>query len=469
MAENKTRKNQQLTRDTSNTPDPLDPSVPLVNRPPEYRDMNRASQNQVSQHVAEAGARAYGKPIQMGDAVRTRVNSIEAAIDEAGPSVVLGGRPGPVEGVDWYSGHMQELRDIHEEAGAGRVSTASVADAAASASQRNSPDNEVAAVRSGLRNMVNPTQSVFVTPRHANAANYSTIRGKEVLDPEEHLTPGSHSIGNLNHKQIATLSSVALKTYSKDDEKKGYLPQDAKVGDVVHGDNPLPSEFTDVTGRVAGRETSMKVMDNLTGTPLSETWGAAPKLRSYRRGFSTANKPEDAYNASVIARRRDQQAMPGQGVLFSAAEETNFDPSTADTSTAEDYVMLAQTAHEAARRGGVPEKARDAQNMVKVQKGKRGEGITTDLTPDEARHAFNNEATTRAAKAINYSTFGPDGGNISEHITNKAAQAVSWTHYRRHVLGEDKEWNAAQEQQAAQEAERAEKAKKDAGTQGTLF
>jgi hypothetical protein len=469
MAENKTRKNQQLTRDTSNTPDPLDPSVPLVNRPPEYRDMNRASQNQVSQHVAEAGARAYGKPIQMGDAVRTRVNSIEAAIAEAGPSVVLGGRPGPVEGVDWYSGHMQELRDIHEESGAGRVSTASVADAAASASQRNSPDNEVAAVRSGLRNMVNPTQSVFVTPRHANAANYSTIRGKEVLDPEEHLTPGSHSIGNLNHKQIATLSSVALKTYSKDDEKKGYLPQGAKVGDVVHGDNPLPSEFTDVTGRVAGRETSMKVMDNLTGTPLSETWGAAPKLRSYRRGFSTANKPEDAYNASVIARRRDQQAMPGQGVLFSAAEETNFDPSTADTSTAEDYVMLAQTAHEAARRGGVPEKARDAQNMVKVQKGKRGEGITTDLTPDEARHAFNNEATTRAAKAINYSTFGPDGGNLSEHITNKAAQAVSWTRYRRHVLGEDKEWNEAQAQEAAREAERAEKAKKDAGTQGTLF
>lgn len=468
MAAGKTRKNQKLVRDTSDTPDSLDPSVPLVNRPPEYRDMNRAAQYQVSQHVAEAGTRAYGRPIQMGDAVRTRVNNIEAAIREAGPSVVLGGRPQPVEGVDWYSGHARELRDIHEESGASGVSPAAVADAAASASQRNSPSNEVAAVSSGLRNMVNPDQQIQVTARHANAANYSTIRGKEVLDPEERLTPGSHSIGKLNPKQIATLSSVALKTYSKKDEEEGYIPHNAKVGDVVHGDNPLPSEFTDVTGRVAGRETSIKVMNNLTGTPLSETWKDAPKLRSYRRGFSTANAPEDAYNASVIARRRDQEAMPGQGVLFSAAEETNFDPSTADTSTAEDYVMNAMSAHEAARRGGVQEKAREAQNMVKVLKGPRGEGITTNLTPDEARHAFNNEATSRAARAINYNTFTPSG-NISEHITNKAAQAVSWTQYRRHVLGEDTEWNDAQAQASEWEKERADKAKKDEGTQGTLF
>jgi hypothetical protein len=405
----------------------------------------------------------------MSDAVNTRVAAIEAAIKSAGPSVVSGGTPKPVEGVDWYSGHVKELRDIHKESGATGVSVASVADAAASASQRNSPDNEVAAVRSGLHNLTNPTRGVYVTPRHANAANYSTIRGKEVLGPEERLTPGTHSIGKLNPKQIATLSAVALKTYSKDDADRGYLPQGAKVGDVVHGDNSLPSEFTDVTGRVAGRETSMKVMGNLTGTPLSETWKDAPKLRSYRRGFSTANEPEDSYNASVIARRRDQQAMPGQGVLFSAAEETGFDPSTADTSTAEDYVMNAMTAHEAAQRGGVPEKARDAQNLVKVLKGKRGEGITTNITPDEARHSFNNEATSRAARAINYETFVPSGGNLSEHITNKAAQAVSWTQYRRHVLGEDKEWNEAQAQNAARESERASKAEADAKNQGTLF
>lgn len=455
MASNKTRKNQKLVRDTSDIPDALDPSVPLVNRTPEYRDMNRAAQNQVSQHVAEAGTRAYGRPIQMGDAVRTRVDNIEAAIKLAGSS--------PVEGTDWYSRHTQELRDLHNESGATGVSIASVADAAASASQRNSPANEVAAVTSGLHNLVNPDKQVHVTERHANAANYSTIRGKGVLSPDEWLTPGTHSIGNLNHQQIAALSSVALKTYSDDDEKKGYIPHNAKVGDVVHGDNPLPSEFTDVTGRVAGRETSVKVMNNLTGTPLSESWKDAPKLRSYRRGFSTANNPEDAYNASVIARRRDLAVNPGQGVLFSAAEETGFDPSTADTATAEDYVMNAMSAHEAARRGGVPTKARDAQNMVKVKKGPHREGITTDLTPDEARHAFNNEATSRAAKAINYNTFTPSG-NLSEHITNKAAQAISWTHYRRHVLGEDKEWNEAQAKAAEPKRD-----DDDSGTQLTLF
>lgn len=464
-----TRPGQSLTRDTSNVPDPLDPSRPLVNRAPEFGDMNRAAQDQVLQHVAEAGTEAYGVPITMGDAVRARVDSIERGI-AAAPS-------GIPESVTWYGnqGHLGELRSIYEQSGVhpDSVSIASAVDAAASASQRNSPENEVEAVKSGLSNIVRPDRQIRVTTRQARATNESTARGKPFLSPEHHITAGTHSVGHLSVDQLAALNQVATTTHTK---KSAQETNDAapdakpvKAGDLVHGKNFIPAEVTNITGRVSSRDTSVKVMRNLQGVPMSETWGDAPKLTSYRRGFSTISDAEDAYNKSVLARRRDAINNPGQGVLFSASEETGFDPSLADTATAEDYVMQALTAHAAAEGGTTGKRARDAQNIVNVKKGKVNQGITTDLTPKEAFHAFNNEATRRAAEQINYSTFGRTGSVLSEHITSKASQPMAWIPYRRDVLKEDKEWNKDQAMRVAHASALSKLDKQQADAQGTLI
>lgn len=449
-----TRPNQRLTRDTSNVPDPLDRSRSLVNRPPEFRDMSVPLQEQVAEHVGDAGTRAFGRPITMDDAVATRTKAIVDAI-AASPT-------GIPEGVDWYSRHRDKIKDIHAASGIGAsISIASAADASASASLRNSPDNELLGLTAGLHIHANPEQKVDVTPAHARAMSEFTENKKPFLDPSEHLIPGSHSLGHLNHRQLAALSHAATATHSKATLREaadaGHDVSGLKVGSLIHGEHAVPTSVSDVVGRVAGKPVATRLLRNLEGESLDSTWNAAPKLKSYRRGTSTASTPEDAYNDSVLARRRDLEKTPGQGILFSAAEETNFDPSTADTSTAEDYVMQSMTALGSA--GGDVKKAREAQNKINVLKGPRGQGVTVvDLQPEEMFHSFNNEATSRAAQGINYSTFGPEGQPMTEHITNKAAQAISWTQFRRHELGEDTAYEAAKAEEAAQakkaEAER---------------
>jgi hypothetical protein len=202
---------------------------------------------------------------------------------------------------------------------------------------------------------------------------------------------------------------------------------------------------------IAGRPTQAQAVDAARGTPMSDLVGAAPKIRSYRRGMSLANPSEDSYNAEVLWRRRNQD--PNQISLFPASALLP-EGHVPDSSTAEDYVMNYSSSKTAAAKGqgkkGTPESivsaARGAQDTVldAISKGKPGTGLPANLETVEALHAFNNAATQEASKQIGVTSLVSDDDGVKEvyeHILPRAAQPLTWMEDRTYELKEDKDYN----------------------------
>jgi hypothetical protein len=404
-----------LRRDRSNMPDPLDPSRPLVNRPPEFQDMTPALQDEIKTRIEDVGMQVYGAPITFDDAVRNRVESMERMVGRT--------RSGISRHHRWYSGHQGKVVTTAETAGA---NPASAADSSAILSQRNAPDNELRAMGGAVHIARNPGTTVNLTPGMVSDAQLKETDKTKLDIP---LSPGVHRLGNLSAKQIAAVAQVGME-----------LP-----------DN-VPSKVTDVYryASVAGRPTQATAITAARGEPMDKLVGPAPKIRSYRRRMSTANPSEDAYNAEVLWRRRQNQTNPGQMSLFpaSALLPKGFKPETA---TAEDYVMYYNTVKGAVAEGqgssstpaSVAKVGRKAQDIAgaKLKKGKEGEGLPVDLDPVEAFHAFNNAVTQAASSQISATSILPDGVQVTESITPAAVQPMVWMEDRTYELGEDEDYN----------------------------
>lgn len=413
-----------------------DPGYPLPDPTPQLReDFSPAGRKMVTDAVSDAGVKAFGAPIRMADATRTRRRAVERAIDAAPDGVP--------EGLEWYRQHQKDYEQIAARQG-GRLGRA--IDTGAVLSTRNSPENEKLAAESALHIANNPDRVVEISKDMApKVGEFRKTKGEEFeehgqgrLIVTESVDPGQYRLGDLSNREVASL---------------GYAANQA--GEDI---DPL---IGDLPSRAAGRPVAAKSMIVARGGTFSDA-SKAPKTTSYATSTHQATDAEDRYNRSVFARRRAAEEQPGQGALFSAAEETAFDPSTANTATAEDMYQNAMSAEVAARKGGTGKHVRVAMEQLghAIQKG-RGR-FDPSLTKDEMLHAFNNEATRRTAEQIGYEGWTPSG-DVKESITPNAAQAVAWTQYRRE-LGDDPEWNAANQAQAALESAD----QRDAAAQGFM-
>lgn len=404
---------------------PVDPGYPLPTKALSYRDFPAKDRPTIDRAVAEAGTRLYGAPIRMADATATRVNSIQAAIGRLAPGSYI------PEGALWYGEHQKGYREVANRTG---TRIGSIIDAGAVASARNTPAKERLAAESAGHIAANPDRKVTITPEMAPHMGNSDIAA------------GEHRIGGFSDKDVAHIGyaeTQALKDTGKVD----------KQGNALTAERFTPREFTSVTLDSAGRDNAARTVAITRGKTFDEVSGSTPKTRNYARAAHLASEDEDRYNSEVFRRmaqtptfvesdRKGGQSTFRQGHLWSASDETGFDPKTAvgADETVEDYVMNAMTADVAASRGTTGKSHRDAQNDLKVLKGKNT--FAPSVEPEEIRHSFNEESSRRAA-----SQFGLHG----ETITPRAAQAIAWTEYRRHKLGEDSEYNKAQKQLAKED------------------
>lgn len=416
---------------------PVDPGYPLPTKAPSYRDFPAKDRPTIDRAVAEAGTRLYGAPIRMADATATRVNSIQAAIGRMAPGSYI------PEGTLWYGEHQKGYREVADRTG---TRIGSIIDAGAIASARNTPAKERLAAESAGHIAANPDRKVTITPEMAPHMGNPDIRADE------------HRIGTGRDGDGFSDKDVAHIGYAETQALKGMGKVD-KQGNALTAERFTPREFTGVTLDSSGRGTAARTVAITRGKTFDEVSGPTPKTRNYARGAHLASEGEDRYNSEVFRRmaqtptfvesdRKGGQSTFRQGHLWSASDETGFDPKTAvgADETVEDYVMNAMTAHVAASRGTTGKSHRVAQEELVVAKGKNT--FDPSVEPEEIRHSFNEEATRRAA-----SQFGLHG----ETITPRAAQAIAWTEYRRHELGEDSEYNKAQKQ-LAKEAKIASKA-----------
>lgn len=401
---------------------PVDPGYPLPTKAPSYRDFPAKDRPTINRAVAEAGTRVYGAPIRMADATSTRVNAIQAAIGRMAPGSYV------PEGALWYGEHQKKYREVADKTG---TRIGSIIDAGAVASARNTPAKERLAAESAGHIAANPDRKVTITPEMA----------PHMGNPD--IGAGEHRIGDFSDKDVAHVGyaeTQALKDMGKVN----------KQGNALASERFTPREVTGVTLDSVGRDNAARTVAITRGKTFDEVSGPTPKTRNYARGAHLASEGEDRYNSEVFRRMaqtptfveadgKGGQSTFRQGHLWSAADETGFDPKTAvgADETVEDYVMNAMTAHVAASRGTTGRSHRSAQEDLVVAKGK---GVfEKSVQPDEIRHSFNEEATRRAA-----SQFGLHG----ETITPRAAQAIAWTEYRRHDLGEDDEYNRQQKELA---------------------
>ena len=360
----------------------------------------------------------FGAPIRMADATATRVNSIQAAIGRMAPGSYV------PEGALWYGEHQKGYREVADRTG---TRIGSIIDAGAVASARNTPAKERLAAESAGHIAANPDRKVTITPEMA----------PHMGNPD--IGAGEHRVGDFSNTDVAHIGyaeTQALKDMGKVN----------KQGNALASERFTPREFTGVTLDSVGRDNAARTVAITRGKTFDEVSGPTPKTRNYARGAHLASEGEDRYNSEVFRRMaqtptfaesngKGGQSTFRQGHLWSAADETGFDPKTAvgADETVEDYVMNAMTAQVAASRGTTGKSHRAAQEDLKVSKG-RGM-FDPSVQPDEIRHSFNEEATRRAA-----SQFGLHG----ETITPRAAQAIAWTDYRRYDLGEDDEYNKSQ-------------------------
>jgi len=397
---------------------PVDPGYPLPTKAPSYRDFPAKDRPTIDRAVAEAGMRVYGAPIRMADATATRVNSIQAAIGRMAPGSYV------PEGALWYGEHQKKYREVADRTG---TRIGSIIDAGAVASARNTPAKERLAAESAGHIAADPDRKVTITPEMAPHMGNSDI------------TAGEHRIGDFSNTDVAHIGyaeTQALKDMGKVN----------KQGHALASERFTPREVTGVTLDSVGRDNATRTVAIARGKTFDEVSGPTPKTRNYARGAHLASEGEDRYNSEVFRRMaqtptfveadgKGGQSTFRQGHLWSASDETGFDPKTAvgADETVEDYVMNAMTAQVAASRGTTGKSHRAAQEDLVVAKGR---GVfEKSVQPDEIRHSFNEEATRRAA-----SQFGIHG----ETITPRAAQAIAWTDYRRYDLGEDDEYNKSQ-------------------------
>lgn len=432
-------------RPAGGQPSPVDPEHAMPARAVAWGDFTPEGQSLVAESMAQAGINAYGHPITMDDAVATKRSYIEAAIDAA-PS-------GIPEGVAWYSGHQAAYRDIARDTGSriGRT-----IDLAGHLSTRNSPQQERRAARSAAFIAANPGHKVTITREMLPHFSSSDVQA------------GSVSLGELSDRSVAEIG------YAETQALKS-LGQVDKQGNALRSARFIPRDVSGVTLDSAGRDVATRTM----GVARGGAFTGGPKVTNYVRATHQANDAEDRYNREVLFRRANTPKYTDpetgetwqQGHLWSAGEMTGFGPEEAIKAgvgeSVQDYIENAQVAEAAIRKGNSPKAPRKAQEDIKAPKLKTGT-FPADLDADEIRHAFNEETTARAARLIGATSHTQDG-SLYEWITPRAAQGIGWTHFRRHALNEDKEYNREQKAQAEAAAKAAKAPKPDTSTLLKLF
>lgn len=373
---------------------------------PAFQDQSKKTQAAIERQVSAAGKEAYGYPIKMEDAVNTRVKYVEEAIARS-PN-------GVPEGIDWYLNHQHEMRDVTENANRGAtepVSVGRVINASGPLSIRNSPKQEMRAARSAGYIAAHPDEVVDITGDLTEHA-LGITEGKVTL-PE-----GKHPLRNLNASQIALIGRAETAIVKK-----------------TGAERSLSRGITSATLDSSGRLAATKAIDLARGANFDEVIGDGPKIHNYVVQTHTATPQEVAYNKEVFWRRANDPTFTEgdktwtQGHLMSASEMSGFDPKESAGISVEDYIGHAVSAESASKKGKKGRTANEAQDIVNVKKGGRG-NLPADFTANEMAHSFHEEATRRAAQRFSHTSKTNDGDVTETPTLGIGIQPVVWTQYQ---------------------------------------
>lgn len=407
----------------------------------QWGDMPKESQRDVSGQMRNMGMAASGVATQRGrlEATRDRPGNLPKSAEKAGQRlsslaalgehlvdrpithqaaaahrvslVEAGGRRAMLEGTDtgtnWYFSHHQRLSNVAHATG---HSKASVIAASAVMSPQNNPEQELTAVHALAQAHANPKASMLI--------------GREAVRREPSLEGlGGQSVhpSALTSAQLAGASAVGVR------EHIGTTGVD------------LPSISK---GGVKGNVT--KAIDVLRGNTAPDAAinpQTSPKVWSYHENIAksvpgTGEQFEFDRRMRSATGRSEHGQVPGQQQMdvYPGLRSATHGPLNPTGTTAEDTWQQAISTRQKLPQQPVPGRQGRAamQSPAKFSVGEGGQANQkflrspagmTGVGPSAAMHAWQNQATIRAASTLSRKT--------GETIPATGVQAGGWTEARR--------------------------------------
>lgn len=380
---------------------------------PSYRDQTKKTQQAIEQRVGNAGREAYGYPVRMKDAVDARVRLIEDAVRRSPNGVPAG--------LDWYEQHQNDLAEVTQEVnqtGTSPVSLGRMINASAPLSIQNKPHIEVRATRSAGYIAAHPEEEVHV-PADLSKKTIELSTDKKGKVNENLIVPETppnkpYKLRNLSPDQIAMLGHA-----------------ETKIVEETGGERNLKRAITSVKLDSAGRGPASQAIALTRGANFDAVVKDGPKIRNYATRTHLATPAETAYNKEVFWRRSNDPVFKEgdttwhQGHLLSASQMSGYIPDPSTDITVEDYIGIDVSARTAMRKSPLDKEHGKAQDELNVTKGKAGT-LPADMSADQALHAFNEEATRRAAEVFSHTSRTNDGDVTETPTAGGAAQPVFW-------------------------------------------
>lgn len=367
-------------------------------------------------------------PITMRGATQTRVGLIQQAAADARTRSRATGQREQMYGVGWYINH----RGLQHEATGGEMDPTLAAAIGGKMSSGKKPEDERAGIE-GVHSLLSQNQQITI--HHTTASEKTGI------------PLGTHRVSDLTSDQIANAAALAA-------TQSGVHPRERTVTGSDH--LSLVKAGRPHKQNVAESIDIIRHPDVISGasSPIAVGFNPAGTPKTYSYATSTALAPapgsvaaQDYLNIAHHLAHGD----PNQGMmLFHTPSEDDqrsefFSP---DAHTAEDTWMQAvDTGQTGTIRKDGKGRAMSVGKRVVTDMGMPAEtsrltkssmGINkiegadpTAITTEGVRHAFGNEATRRAAKAMGPVSFDQFGREI--HMPAIMAQEISWSQMRGNV------------------------------------
>lgn len=326
------------------------------------------------------------------DAVAGRFRELRETADQAAVAHTRAtGEMVMPRGFDWYPEHNQDFEAVSNASGIPKDRTIA---AGARVSPRNDPKkSELRGVERMADIVSDSTPPVTARVSRAAARHVRTVQTAEKArssgQKANPVAPPQGEIGNvgdLSSEEIAVLGSVSGAARGTPDVSpellgKLGLPKDGPKGQRLHpGLDPLRP-----LGALKGRENVRKAVDILRGDDMlgshSDPLGNPGKITSYSQ--TTAQASPEAHVTQDYNWMVEHHGKAGDPFMLPFADT----PSSAQDTWQESAAL------------GVTEISRDKPEVDafrRVSEKKGGEKYGADVSGDDARHAFLNEAQRRS-------------------------------------------------------------------------
>lgn len=365
------------------------------------------------------------RPITLESATTNRVNLIQQAITDARARSQVTGQRENLYGAGWYINH----RGLQSEATRGEMDPELAAAIGGKMSSGKKPEDERAGI-AGLHTLMSGNH--HITIHHTSAAKATG------------LPLGTHRVADLPSEAISRAAALAATESGKHPSERTVQGSDHSaliMAGRPHKDN------------VAASIDIMRHPDVVSGasSPIAIGFSPATTPKTFSYATSTAIAPEpgsvEAQDYLNLAHHL-AHGDPNQGMMmFHTPEEGDKRGKIFDSvHSAEDTWMNAITTGQTGtiKRDGkgrgmavgkrvVTDEGMPAHvgRLTKTSMGLKGFEDADAVTTEGVLHAFNNEATRRAARSLGRVSFDQFGRDIP--VPNVLVQEVSWSQERGNV------------------------------------